>query len=47
MQKVDLVKCVIDGCVAYCLLNPSITKKETIGFLGTITSLLSSYVMWK
>jgi hypothetical protein len=43
----ELVKSAVDGYIAYYFLNTKIARKETIGALGTLTSLLGSYLIWK
>ena len=44
---IDLVRYCLDFTLAYSFLKPGFTSGKTMGLLGTTTSLIGIYQMWK
>jgi hypothetical protein len=44
---IDLVRVVCDTPVAYSFVKPGSVNGKIVGLLGTLTSLIGIYQMWK
>jgi hypothetical protein len=44
---IDLVRVVCDTPVAYSFVKPGSVNGKVVGLLGTFTSLIGIYQMWK